>query len=122
MNKKGFTLVELIAVIVIVGILSSVAVISVSSLMNRFRNDYYERLEKSVEAASREYVSDHTNIKYNGGSFTVSDLINNSYISDVKVYHKDKNCNGNITFDKINNTYKVCLNCDGEKYGSGDCN
>ena len=115
MNKKGFTLVELIAVIVIIGILGSVAVISVSSLMNKFREDYYKKLEKSVESAAREYVSDHNSVKYNGGNFTVQNLITNSYISEVKDYKKN-NCTGRIIFNKVNNVYNVCLKCSGDNY------
>ena len=117
MNKKGFTLVELIAVISIIGVLALISIPAISSLMNNFRNDYYKRLEKSIEAAAREYAADK---KMQSGNVTIGDLISNSYIDEVKDYKKnDCNLSGSkVIFNKITNTYTVDLKCPGDNYTS----
>ena len=59
MNKKGFTLVELLAVIVILGIIIGFAYPNVIILIEKNKNDNYEQLKKSVVSAAKSYVSDY---------------------------------------------------------------
>lgn len=124
-NKKGFTLVELIAVIAIIGILTAIAIPSVTALMNKFRNDYYDKLEQNVEIAAQNYISDNKNSRpVNGSSVNilVSDLIDKSYIDEVVDYQK-QSCdlvNSKVTVKRSNNkyTYQVCLVCNSDDYKS----
>lgn len=121
-NKRGFTLVELIAVIAIIGILAVIAIPSVTLLMNKFRNDYYDKLEKSVEFAAQNYISDNKNSRPANGSsidILVSDLIDKSYIDEVVDYQK-KSCDGTskVVVKRKDNkyNYKVCLVCSSDDY------
>ena len=119
MKKNGFTLVELIAVISIIGVLTLISVPAVSSLMNGFRDDYYKRLEKSVEAAAREYASD---TKVQSGTVSIKTLIEGSYISEVKDYKKE-DCNkdsSTVSFNKTTNKYTVHLICPTDNYTSSN--
>ena len=51
MNKKGFTLVELLAVIAILSIIVLVAVPTFNKYVIKSKNQYYKTLEKSIKTA-----------------------------------------------------------------------
>ena len=48
MNKKGFTLVEILAVVAILSIMSGVAVAGVSKYLSQSKSQAYESMEKSA--------------------------------------------------------------------------
>lgn len=48
-QKRGFTMIELLAVLVILGIIMVIAVPSVVGYLQGARNDYYDQLEESVK-------------------------------------------------------------------------
>ena len=59
LNNKGFTLVEVLAVIVILGIIMAIMVPNVSTLLEKSKEDNYEHLKKSVVSAAKMYISDY---------------------------------------------------------------
>ena len=59
LKNKGFTLVELLATIIILGLLVSIAYVSVSSILNSGDDSYYESQENMLVLAGREYYADH---------------------------------------------------------------
>ena len=59
LNKKGFTLVELLAVIVILSVLMLIALPSVINIMNKARDDAFKDEALSfISAAETQYASD----------------------------------------------------------------
>lgn len=62
LNKKGFTLVELIATIAILGILMGGAVVGVSSAQRKSRMESYKAMESSAYAAAQNYILKHNTI------------------------------------------------------------
>lgn len=64
MNKKGFTIIELIMVIVIISILSLVLVPNIITFNNKNKIKSCESLEKNIISAAKIYV---TNNKYDLG-------------------------------------------------------
>lgn len=58
-NKKGFTLVELLAVIVILGVLTAIAVPSVLGISKKIKTDMYDSKIKTIEVAAELWADDH---------------------------------------------------------------
>ena len=112
MNKKGFTLAELIAVIVIVGLILLTAVPAVYKLLSNNKNQKYEYYYKMVEEAAYAYANtmkDDLGNSLSSGciNITVDKLvsynflkrynINNETVSDSQVIIN--NNKGTITVD-----------------------
>lgn len=57
-NKKGFTLVELLAVITIMAIIGVIAVISIDGMMDEANKTECESIVKSLKSAAKDFVSD----------------------------------------------------------------
>lgn len=84
MNKRGFTLVELLATIVLLSIISVISYVSISSVIKKNKVNNCRNLIKSIEGASREYVSDnrynYTNRDYK--VITAEDLFRGNYLKN----------------------------------------
>lgn len=84
MNKRGFTLVELLATIVLLSIISVISYVSISSVIKKNKVNNCRNLIKSIEGASREYVSDN---RYNFTNrddkvVTAEDLFRGNYLKN----------------------------------------
>ena len=60
-SSKGFTMIELLGVIVIIGILSSLAIVSVSRLINNAKNSSDDSLANTLKMASQSYMEANKN-------------------------------------------------------------
>ena len=115
MNKKGFTLVELIACIAILAILTGVAVISYTAFIDKAHDKVFESYIDDMHEAAIMYALSNTISNNNTKSIPLIDLgidsINNPDDQDDKclnsyVEAKREDKDGVISF-----TYKVCLIC-----------
>lgn len=129
MKNKGFTIVELMAVIVILGILSSMALISVSRYRKDVRDTDLVELHQTIDAAYDKYRQDNL-IK--GASYkeklTFEDMNNdtfNTYFSeftfDGKRLTKDELKGSMLNLVSkggllSNNNYKTSVNSSEDKY------
>lgn len=117
MNKHGYTMVELLAVIAIIGLLFTIGVISYSSLINKSNNTVYESYIDAMHEAVITYVMENP-IK-DKDTITLSQLISDNkidYINNPKDSNNKcsnsyidvnrKDINGVISYE-----YKVCLIC-----------
>lgn len=64
LNRNGFTLVELLAVLVILVAIMGIAIPSISSSLERTKNQQNESRYKVLESAAELYVTDHKNAIY----------------------------------------------------------
>lgn len=64
LNNKGFTLVELLAVLAILIAIMSIAIPVISSSLERTKDKQDESRERVIESAAELYVADHKNAIY----------------------------------------------------------
>ena len=125
LNNKGFSLVEVLAVVVILSVLATIMVPTVSHIINQNKENNYKNVEKSILNAAKMYVSDN---RYdmsigecNDGVAAVTSFSDNrimlttltSYLSsDIIVNPKDDS--KKLDF---NNSYIIIkFNCNSKKF------
>lgn len=59
LNNRGFTLVEVLAVIVILGVLAAIMIPNVSKIISENKNDNYNNLKKSIMHSAELFISDN---------------------------------------------------------------
>ena len=90
LNNKGFTLIEVLAVIVILSILMAIMVPSVGNIMKKNKEDNYQNLKDSIISAAKIYISDNR-YQITVGSCTTQNAkvavlsINNVTLTDSKI-------------------------------------
>jgi len=93
MNKKGFTLVELLAIFVILSIISIFTVTSISNLTNNDRNneDLYDTIYMAAETYIYSNYDDYSELDSIGSTSLVRilDLINGEYLKNEIINPKD---------------------------------
>ncbi len=126
MNKKGFTLIELMSVIVIIALISGIATISYTSFINQSRERTFESYMDTLHAEVSTYLMKNTNIiPSNKETFYLDNLLGSgdvSYINNPadaidKCTSADVSKDSyievtrNTTSSMISLSYKVCLKC-----------
>ena len=85
-NKRGFTLVEVLAVILILGILVAIVVPSIYSLVNEAQEKEYNTVMGTFEASGLLYVDRHMEIvksdidQYGYHIITLNDLVDDGLL------------------------------------------
>lgn len=91
MNNKAFSLIEILAVIVLLSVLSTLVIINVTKYMERAEETSYNTLVKSVKEATELYVADHSTnypeLNTEGATFDIelNKLVEEGYIDDELV-------------------------------------
>ena len=123
-NNKGFSLVELLAAVVILGLLSTIAIVSVSAILNKAEKNHYDTQQKNIVMAAQSYAQDNRNIlpKEIGESRTITlqELQNRKYIGQVLDRSKSECTVGSVTifkYSKDGYSYRPYLKC--PKYETG---
>ncbi|MFA5602873.1 MAG: Ig-like domain-containing protein [Bacilli bacterium] len=117
-KKKGFTLVELLGVVVVLSLVLLIAVPSVSNIIKNSKEKTFLKTQLSVEEAARNYYAlnkDMVDFEESIAYIPLSDI--NNYIEDVRDPN-GKKCTGRIKVIEGKNdtyTYKAELDC-GEGY------
>ena len=119
MNKKGFTLIEVLVTIVIISLVSGIGVISYQTFFRTGEDRYYDALESDVLLAGSDYFIDHRDQLPTGNEVnyvSLSDLIDNKYIEPVKDSDGNICTEGKVYAYRENNKFKyeACIiNCGG---------
>jgi type IV pilus assembly protein PilA len=75
-NKKGVTLVELLAVVVILGIIAAIAVPTIGGLIARQRDNAAKQTYQTIVQQARLYA-----VEESTGTFTLDDLLDSEFVS-----------------------------------------
>lgn len=134
MNKKGFSLIELLAVVVILGLISIIALGSYNRQLKKTREESFKMAEKTfindvkdayadcLSNTKNLFCSNHPNFGYQNETISLKELVETGYSEKIKnPYHTDSYCDMNLSYVKVrvNNTsmnnrdisYEVCLVC-----------
>lgn len=105
MKKNGFTLIEIIAVIVIIGIIALITIPAVESLINNSKESLYNSQVKMIESAAKKWGLDNVNdLPDDKGDFR---CINASYLVE-KGYLEGKVTNP-INNEEMDGKVKITL-------------
>lgn len=124
LNNKGFTLIEVLAVLVILGILVAFMYPNVTKLINNNREENITKIKESIKDSAKLYMSDHrydikvntNDLKENSQKDQVSILkVGEQIITDSKILVSYLEKEGNIKTDPDGNIYNPqnkseCLN------------
>ncbi|MBQ8132245.1 MAG: type II secretion system protein [Bacilli bacterium] len=103
-RRNGFTMVELLAVILILGIVTALSVVSIQEVLRRARSRYYTSQEENLTAAGRNYMEKNQQYlpKVTGQKTSISadELIKNKYISSLVDYSK-QNCHASNSYVQV---------------------
>lgn len=117
LNRNGFSIVELLGVIVVLGILLTVSVSAYTRYRKKAMNEAYEVMSKSASNAAEEYFMD-----YPGETkVSIKDLVDGDYLDTAQdPRKKEEQCTGDVTLlettEGVGNaldlsTYKVNVKC-----------
>lgn len=127
-NRKGFTLTEIVATLVIVGILLLIAIPTYFHFTEKFEKEYYEKKFSTIEKAATTYFQDNKielpSDLLNSYSTDINTLVDNKYIDNeaIKKYKSNDKCTGWIVTVKKEDSYKkqLCMDCGNYKSYSSD--
>ncbi len=111
MNKKGFTLAELIGVIVVLALICLVSVPAIANVLKTNKKSLCETQLNNVLAAARNYASENLlSMPANDGdlkTITIQDLIDNGFI--------DQNIENPVTKENFDSEIEITIKKVGKK-------
>ena len=117
MKNKGFTLVEMMTVLVILSLLIGIGIFTVNNIQKGASENYYHSMEDTLKIAGNDYFTDNRGDRpiddYN--YVTLETLQDHEYLERLRTYDKKSNCDstsGVFIYNTDDGTdYEVCLKC-----------
>lgn len=122
-KNNGFTIIELLSVLVVLGIIMAIAVPTYNGYVKKARINTCKSYEKTLEGSAKSFITecinrnkcadDKTVEYYIGKTVESSTLISNNYMKEMKNPYASDNCTGNVKVSKENDSYvyKAYLKC-----------
>ena len=119
-KKTGFTLIEIIATIAILGIMSVIAIVSVNGIIQKGKDEHYKAIEENAALATESYVqTNRDDLPKNVGEkkkIPLRVLVEKNYIEPPEDYY-NKKCNLDNSYviiykhSKNSYSYTTYLDC-----------
>ena len=109
MKRKGFTLVELLAVIIILAIIALITTVVVINIIETVKIRKYKVEEKSLEKAAELYYTNSQIFPFQD-EISLNTLVEKGFINSVKDTGNGSTCEGKVIKDN-NGKLKGCLKC-----------
>ena len=118
MKKNGFTIVELMGTVVILGVILAITMPLVGKLINNAEDGSYDLLVSNIKGAAQNYIADNMNIiPENDGDkviITLNDLVEGNYmdtgVENPKTHKQLSYLNTTITITYTNGSYVYEVN------------
>ena len=101
--KKGFTMIEMLAVFTLLGILILITLPQITSLLKKGNNESYEEFKNDIYTATEAYIVDKRIMISNGSSINIYliDVINDGYLKSTLVNPNTNNKIIDETYTRI---------------------
>lgn len=109
-NQKGMTLIELMAVVVILGILAAVAGAAIMNSFDKSKTNADATSVKVIEEATQRYIMDNNIADANLSTVTVGKLVTDGYLPSEPVSQVDSTkSHFAIAASKAGNKYTITV-------------
>lgn len=137
MNNKGATLFEIIGVIIVIGVIATIALPGVSKFINKGNLTTFVAYERSMEDAAKNAVLDCLgsnsqicDVQFKGETKNIklSYLVEEGFIDPTSKDSSLGKCDSEKSYVRVegrgnlNYKFNVCLYCDGYKSDDEICN
>ncbi len=105
MNKKGFTLVELLAVIVVITIIALIGTVSINVVRNKIEENLFNGKIETLLTAAQTYGENNKNEFTAANGYTIDHPISPGFLIQNKYYKTDEtNSDGSKAFKNMDGT------------------
>ncbi len=125
-NRKGFTLIEIIGVVIILGIIALIAIPIITNNIESFRTTYYKNLSNNILNSGKDFYTDNRVYRPVGllesSTVELRTLSTQKYIKGVVDYN-GKSCNQDsyvriVKVGRDKYEYSICLRCEEDEYAN----
>ncbi len=110
-NERGLTLIELLAVIVILGIVGAIAVPSIGNIIENSRRDAHVANARMMVDATRLAIT--SGVEITGNNFTLGELQTAGFLGDIQIPGEDADYDETNSLIALSNgpnfTYTITL-------------
>ena len=104
MNKKGFTLIELIVTIALLAIISLISFVSINKAIQKSKDNECENIRKSIQSAAVVYFSNHRYDASVSNDVTVNKLVEEGYLTSKSIKNPYESGNLDLSTVTVNKT------------------